>query len=185
MRTSTAKANGYRCPRCGDETTRDETGIGYVRHTRNPACDFEKGERDEFVPSDWHATQNRDNGSLRTGDIRLEIGDIIEIRGEEKRRSVTYVMGSSGNWHATFKGQGAVPEGTLEWRIMRSAVPVSPKNQEPSEPSPAIPVSANSGVESLWRQFSIWLGKHVAQVVVTVVTAVITAIVLAWFGLNK
>ena len=107
MRTSTAKANGFRCPNCGDETTRDETGMGYVRHTRNPSCDFQKGERDEFVPPDtgetWHVTENRDNGSLRTGEVRLEIGDVIEIRGESKQRRVTYVMGSPSNWHATFK----------------------------------------------------------------------------------
>ena len=44
MRTSTSRANNYRCPMCGDETTRDAAGQGYVRHRHNPLCDFEKGE---------------------------------------------------------------------------------------------------------------------------------------------
>jgi len=49
MRTSTARSNGWRCPRCGDETSRDESGQGYVRHRTNSACDFEKGLRDGGV----------------------------------------------------------------------------------------------------------------------------------------
>ncbi len=31
MRTSTAEANGYRCPQCGDEVTKDPAGKGFVR----------------------------------------------------------------------------------------------------------------------------------------------------------
>ncbi len=136
MRTSTAKANGYRCPKCGDETTPDEAGLGYVRHTRNSECDFEKGERDAFVPADttWHTTQNRDNGSLRTGEVRLEVGDVIEIRGEGNQRRVTYVMGSVANWHATFRGQGAVPEGQVEWRLVSRAGVASPTTGLPHQP---------------------------------------------------
>ena len=135
MRTSTAKVNGYRCPKCGDETTRDAAGLGYVRHTRNSACNFEKGDRDAFVPADatWHTTQNRSNGSLRTGEVRLEVGDVIEIRGEGKQRRVTYVMGSVGNWQATFKQQGTVPDGQVEWRLVSRASVASPA------PAPAPP----------------------------------------------
>jgi ssDNA-binding Zn-finger/Zn-ribbon topoisomerase 1 len=47
MRTSTAENNGYRCPRCGDDVTRDPSDKGFVRHKNIPNCDFERGERDE------------------------------------------------------------------------------------------------------------------------------------------
>ena len=35
MRTSIAAQYGYRCPRCGGETTRDPSGKGFVRHKKN------------------------------------------------------------------------------------------------------------------------------------------------------
>lgn len=64
VRTSTAKANGYRCPVCRDKTTRDRLGLGYVRHVSNPSCNFEKGERDEFVPQNSEdSPHNRDDGT--------------------------------------------------------------------------------------------------------------------------
>ena len=84
--------------------------------------------------SPWHTTENRDNGSLRTGAIRVEIGDVIEINGEGKHRTVTYVMGSPGNWHATFKNQGAVPEGQVEWRIVSRAATKAPQPPEETQP---------------------------------------------------
>jgi hypothetical protein len=48
MRTSTAEANGYRCPSpdCGDAVTKDPSGKGFVRHSTNADCGFERGERD-------------------------------------------------------------------------------------------------------------------------------------------
>jgi hypothetical protein len=46
MKTSTAKQHGWRCPVCGDETSQDPDGKGYVRHKTNRACQFEKGMRD-------------------------------------------------------------------------------------------------------------------------------------------
>ncbi len=46
MRTSSAEANGWKCPACGDDTTQDPSGKGYVAHRTNPNCDFERGERD-------------------------------------------------------------------------------------------------------------------------------------------
>ena len=94
---------------------------------------------------EWHQTTNRDNGSLKTGSVRVETGDTVEIRGEGKRRRVVYVMGPPGNWHATFKGQGAVPEGQLEWRLV-SRVGTAPEPSPPpsvvsAAPSPT-PVTA-------------------------------------------
>lgn len=47
MKTSTAEANGWRCPRCGDETTRDPGEKGFVRHVSIPGCPFERGQRDD------------------------------------------------------------------------------------------------------------------------------------------
>jgi hypothetical protein len=56
MKTSTAEANGWHCPECGDATTRDGSGKGFVRHTANLACLFQKGQRDSTsasTPPDW------------------------------------------------------------------------------------------------------------------------------------
>jgi ssDNA-binding Zn-finger/Zn-ribbon topoisomerase 1 len=50
MTTETARRNGWRCPKCGDETTQDNTNQGFVRHKTNPNCDFEKGKRDPYIP---------------------------------------------------------------------------------------------------------------------------------------
>lgn len=46
MKTSTARANDWHCPMCGDATSRDETGQGYVRHRLIRNCPFEQGLRD-------------------------------------------------------------------------------------------------------------------------------------------
>jgi ssDNA-binding Zn-finger/Zn-ribbon topoisomerase 1 len=48
MKTSSAEANGYRCPKCGDETSLDPNNNGFVRHMNNPHCDFERGKRDVY-----------------------------------------------------------------------------------------------------------------------------------------
>jgi hypothetical protein len=46
VRTSTAEANGWRCPQCGDATTCDHSGRGYVNHRKNRDCPLERGEWD-------------------------------------------------------------------------------------------------------------------------------------------
>lgn len=46
MTTSSAQDNGWQCPRCGDDTTRDPSGKGFVRHKTNADCQFERGLRD-------------------------------------------------------------------------------------------------------------------------------------------
>ena len=46
MKTLSALRNDWRCPQCGDETTRDHKGQGFVRHLHNSNCNFERGERD-------------------------------------------------------------------------------------------------------------------------------------------
>ena len=117
VRTSTAEANNYVCPRCKDELNHDHSNRGYVSHRRNRQCTFEKGQRDDL--SAWRKTTNDDNGSLRTGGLQLKVGSVIEILGEDRERTVTYVMGSDRNgWRACFRNQGAVPVGHLEWRVV-------------------------------------------------------------------
>jgi hypothetical protein len=78
---------------------------------------------------------------------------LIEIRGENKRRRVTYVMGSVGNWHVTFKGQGAVPEGLVEWRVIEGAQPgesVSAATPaSPPPPEPALPQKSKGRFQAL------------------------------------
>jgi hypothetical protein len=179
MRTSTAKANGFQCPKCGDETTHDETGLGYLRHTRNPTCDFQKGERDEFVPPEaaesWHSTENRDNGSLRTGEVRLKVGDVIEIQGEVKQRRVTYVMGSPGNWHVTFKGQGAVPEGQVEWRVVtRSGTQAVVSPALRLQVQPAILTSQPSKPEG--RLHTVKLVLEIVAILLTIIGGVVALV---------
>jgi hypothetical protein len=48
IRTSTAEQNGFRCPKCDDETTRDPNGSGFVRHKSNRRCKLENGQRDQI-----------------------------------------------------------------------------------------------------------------------------------------
>lgn len=47
MKTSTAEKHGYRYPQCGDTLTEDKQDRGFVRHTTNRKCQFEKGQKDE------------------------------------------------------------------------------------------------------------------------------------------
>lgn len=74
----------------------------------------------------WIASENDDNGSLFTGANQLTVGDLVEIEGEGRYRSVTYVMGSAQNgWRACFGRlngvrQGAVPVGAVRWRVVQS-----------------------------------------------------------------
>jgi hypothetical protein len=73
----------------------------------------------------WNITKNKDSGSLKTGNIEVHVGDIIEISLEKKPREVTYVMGNAnkGTFHAIFKNQGEVPRGNLEWRLVPKVEP--------------------------------------------------------------
>ena len=55
MKTLTAIRNDGRCPKCGDQTSEDRKGRGFVRHLGNPNCDFQRGEKDARVsPSEIH-----------------------------------------------------------------------------------------------------------------------------------
>ncbi len=68
----------------------------------------------------WRVTENLDAATLHTGDVELCVGDLVEIRDEGSIRFVTYVMPRERKFFAAFKGQGAVPTGSLEWRLVAS-----------------------------------------------------------------
>ena len=78
MRTSTARENGWRCPQCGDETSRDESGQGYVRHLRNADCTFEKGLRDGVVAVSPAATP----GIAASANVRGGQGQETDVLGQ-------------------------------------------------------------------------------------------------------
>ncbi|MEI7837863.1 MAG: hypothetical protein WCK05_15790, partial [Planctomycetota bacterium] len=69
-------------------------------------------------------THNDDTGSLYTGALKVELGNLIRIEGEGRDRRVTNVMGSTQKgWRACFKGQGAVPVGTVSWEVLSATRP--------------------------------------------------------------
>lgn len=157
VRTSTAEANNYVCPSCKDELNRDRSNRGYVSHKRNPNCSFQKGERDPL--NEWLKVANDDNGSLITGGIQLNIGSVIEILGEDRVRTVTYVMGSDRNgWRACFRYQGAVPVGDLQWRAIGPAAS-KPKHFLTFIPPKALPNLLRQLSESLAGLWLLSLGS--------------------------
>jgi hypothetical protein len=70
--------------------------------------------------ADWVTVNNESTGSLNTGMRELQVGDIVQIgKNGEDYRFVTFVMGSrQTGWHATFKNQGAIPKGPVDWRLV-------------------------------------------------------------------
>ena len=46
MKTSTAEKNYGKCPKCGDELTKDKAGRGFVRHKTNKDCKYENTKKD-------------------------------------------------------------------------------------------------------------------------------------------
>ncbi len=77
--------------------------------------------------------ENDDNGSLVTGSRRLAVGDRVRIAGEARVRTVTYVMGSERKgWRACFKGQGALPVGTVAWDLVGPGGSAAPAGQRPA-----------------------------------------------------
>ncbi len=89
----------------------------------------------------WITSQNNDSGSLHCGHLPIEVGQLIEIEGEGRRRRVTYVMGRAlrGSICAAFKGQGAVPTGTIRWRIASPPMDNDEDrsvNTQPNNPTP-------------------------------------------------
>jgi len=64
----------------------------------------------------WNQVDNDDNGSLFTGELRLQKGDLIQVQGESSPRRVTYIMGSDRKgWRVCTRGCGAFPCGPVRW----------------------------------------------------------------------
>lgn len=65
----------------------------------------------------------KDPGSLNVGSNpeKIVVGEKIQITGEDKVRTVTYVMGSTAknNVHLCMKGSGPVPLGEIEYTVLR------------------------------------------------------------------
>ena len=65
---------------------------------------------------------NRDEGSLKVGltagDKKWNEGDKIQILGEAKVRTVTFVMGKGDKTCLCFKGQGKVPTGDVQYTLV-------------------------------------------------------------------
>ena len=54
VKTSMAIEDGHVCPLCRDELTVDHANMGYVRHKRDPNCDFEHGQTDPYIYPSEH-----------------------------------------------------------------------------------------------------------------------------------
>ena len=66
-------------------------------------------------PEGWYTTSNPSTGSLSFGNNLLNVGDVIEIQGDQRKtRKVTNVVGGQ----AYFKGHGEVPTGQVVWRVV-------------------------------------------------------------------
>src|SRR5438874_12795892 len=90
-------------------------------------------------------THNNDNGSLYTASLHLEVGDKVQLSGETRARSVTYVMGSDRKgWRACFKGQGAVPVGPVTWQHVTQGQAESNGIESTGRPPKLVPASAGS-----------------------------------------
>lgn len=62
--------------------------------------------------------ENDDTGSLHVGDVAIQVGDSIQIVGESKSRTVTYLMGKGSKQHACCKGSGPFPSGKVEFSVI-------------------------------------------------------------------
>ncbi len=61
-------------------------------------------------------TNNNDTGSLKVGNLlgELAVGDRIQIEGEAKPRTITFLMGKGDKLHVCAKGSGKFPLGLVE-----------------------------------------------------------------------
>jgi hypothetical protein len=60
---------------------------------------------------------NNDTGSLKVGKAgeNLKVGDKIRISGEDKIRTISYIMGAGEKTHVCTKGFGPFPLGEVEF----------------------------------------------------------------------
>ncbi len=86
----------------------------------------------------WNTTQNDNKNALRTGDVMLSFGDVVEVKGQANKWIVTYVTGSEHQWNAVFNGQDALPLGQLEWRIIYRVPRTTPPSVNTKAPKAVI-----------------------------------------------
>ena len=63
---------------------------------------------------------NNDTGSLKVGKegINLKVGDKIRIVGEDKTRTISYIMGKEDRTHICCKGCGPFPIGEVQYEVV-------------------------------------------------------------------
>lgn len=75
-----------------------------------------------------YKTSNRSPGNLFVGNIDAKIGQFILIKGEDKPRRITYVMGQpeKNTVNVVMKGTGPIPTGEVEWDFAQPVTAVPP-----------------------------------------------------------
>lgn len=76
---------------------------------------------------------NDDTGTLCVGDVVVELGDVIRVEGEAKRRRVTNVFGAAPRTHAACAGSGAFPTGPVRWELLPRG---SAADDDAAQPAP-------------------------------------------------
>jgi hypothetical protein len=63
---------------------------------------------------------NNDTGSLKVGSSlgKLAVGQKLQLVGEQKVRTITYVMGEGEKQHVCAKGTGPFPIGDVEVELV-------------------------------------------------------------------
>ena len=141
---------------------------------------------------DWYTTQNTETSTLRTGDVQLAFGDVVEVRGHNNKWIVTYVTGSDREWSAVFMGQDPLPLGPMEWRIIyrspRSAIGrvATPKTEKTvSKPAnidvktPKMPVAQDAPDEPSRFSELLRRGFEIIGILLAVIAVIIGLVIFA------
>ena len=67
----------------------------------------------------WISEENNDTGSMKVGDINVEVGDWLKIHGENTLRRISYVTGNGANKCVYCQGTGPMPLGGATGDIVR------------------------------------------------------------------
>ena len=118
MKTLSALRNDWRCPQCGDETTRDHKGQGFVRHLHNSNCNFERGERDEtdFIGKTEFKRRDtyRNRMSIATREWTKQFCDKNPSWRKHIRERLSYIIFESSD----FDEKGTLPQEVEDQRML-------------------------------------------------------------------
>lgn len=94
-----------------------------------------------------YKTNSKSPGSLYVGNIEVKVGQYILIKGEDKPRKVTYVMGEAerNTVNVVMKGTGPLPTGEVEWEF---TMPVK------DAPAPKSEADIKAEIEALQNRLS-------------------------------